>query len=1016
MSVLFLNKEINLYSFFNKNYFAKGQIAVIRNDFYFVVGGSATILNYDGQPNMISADVPIFKYIYPNVPIRINRPAVTNTTVIDKIDDYTVRISTNITLAANGEPVFISVNFGTGGTEITLYNYIENLQTDVFVNDAANMLTSPISQYDVGFYTFANTNAFGNIPIVGNVVSGILHKNIDSNIIPYLHGYTYTEINYANLTAGSGPKAIRFDFGASFDDVSLFASKISLSLPFTSKPCFFHLNPLYFSNTNQTNNPHYLNITNRFQQTAFNSNNEITDVNSIALYQFGDFGERGDGQLPNYVPKNIVVNSGSGFALTTAPQTLQFELPLEAQTYNPLVYIVFQRYDTDTLNLNNGYQTEFGTTVCFAKPVSPTIPANLGLSNEVLTCYSLAVVPVGGGNYRYDWSFNISPANLTRIQSWSKFICYVVIETTTATESHVLFEFNNTQVTPINQIQLVDNTQYDGIKSVVLPDNYAICPYFTFRCKFQFDLTQIQNANFLSIKGIVQDKQTGNVILQEYPVNSQIFYANGYPNLQYRSNQQNGTYTNNKVTFFEFKSNGTNIIDVYVPVQNRHEFWIELTPNDGLYYNSGYPFNGFNHEFYLYNTAVAIVEFVYELNGTIYTERFNFSNDLTFLDVNVSTDGVPLDTSLITILDDTFTPVTELYENNTYYLELNRSLYMSSEDTHFIKMLFEYIDNPETCANYYPSDSYYRTAHLMNYQSIILNEVTPDRFEFKLPQGKVGKLDICIGLSKFMVSDYNQMTKLYNYIVKKQPEQTTTDFFIVDNTTCCVSKLVYYKDKATIISDKNNTINVLKDGNIVAMITDNTYGKFHNYGLIEGLQIFECNFELLYNDFGAGDYTFIVGVEQIAPIYCVETDLSLFNGTITFETVISKPINNLDFANNPTNFFIRLDGFISKVSYTTERDEIILSSGKVLPADLKGSKSLSFTIKKALLYDLEQFKYMMLANYLTVVQYNQNNPINFNDISILPPSSIEPNFNFGNNYAYFTFDAKVNNVLNSNKC
>jgi hypothetical protein len=210
-------------------------------------------------------------------------------------------------------------------------------------------------------------------------------------------------------------------------------------------------------------------------------------------------------------------------------------------------------------------------------------------------------------------------------------------------------------------------------------------------------------------------------------------------------------------------------------------------------------------------------------------------------------------------------------------------------------------------------------------------------------------------------------------------------------------------------------ITLKKDGTVIANINNNNLGTFYGYDTILGYQVFTADWNLVFTQHGLGEYVFEANGNPISPTYCLTNNLSLINKTVYIEFKANKTVSTFDFKDNPVVMGFRLDGILQKESYSVEREEISLASGKILPSNQKILTNFLVQIKQMYRYEFELIKFGLVLDEWTIEVTDTDNVLS-GIYKIIPPASIDPTWHYKRNFCSFSFETKLINILSSQNC
>jgi hypothetical protein len=988
----------------NNAYFAAGQIATMFLGARIIVGGECELSNYNANNLFLEADLPIFENMKNGDNIRINFGNGTpiDRTIINKISDYVVEINPAYTIPTTVK-VFVSKEL-TNAFEGEIVRFIVD-------NISANNYINKVSNYEQGYYTFGNDTSLG---FTNKLNAAPLFKQIDKNIFDFNGAFITNNISYGNDTGANGIHSALFTFGNHLANRNDIQNATGLFFFPLFRRIFHHINP-YLLRDVSGNARALFNYSFAFQPELFQTNDELRLDNSFELVQFGYFDELGNGQLPPFVPYDILINNGSGLAFNTLPQNIKFKYPLQANTNN-IIYLVFQRMPVDGVNfdLDKDYQWNWGVTFAFFNNLSnPTLTT---LPNQLVQITSMSIT-ASGSDWLYTCNFNLSP-RINDLLQFKGLACYVVIDTdynnTTTinqgfTISHKIFEevYTAPSITPNPMFTLLTQTfsPYETYNLNIHEFIHTITSYQTTRVLFNL---QINNTNVYinNIKAMIKEA-TYNVILEQYQVNvsGHQFTSAGYPIIDYKLPTQGDPEINNYTTF-SINTN-TNQITIAVPVVHRRESWLPLQPNNGAFYNPSLPNNGQSFDFLNYGKIFVELSIEYTYNNSIGTYSTN-SILIKLINDNLKCGKELLDHNIVGIFDLNNNPVTTLTVGETYYLRVTPLPHDMYNHVASLKYVHINNDNINTMGYMYGNGSLYTSSNKK-----IFTEQIGDNFYFIPP--KAGDVTIWVLFAKNSLTPFEDSTlsRRISFTVKPKPE-LLPDITEVDYS-CCEPRIVYITDKNTIFYNQDHLITLKKDGITIANINDDTLGKYYDYDNILGYQVFTVDWNIVFTQHGLGEYVFEANGVPISPTYCLTNNLSLINKTIYIEYKANKTVSTFDFKNYPVVMGFRLDGILQKESYSVEREEISLSSGIILPSNQKISTNFLVQIKQMYRYEFELIKFGLVLNEWTI-EVNDTNNVLSGIYKIIPPSSIDPTWHYKRNFCSFSFETKLINILSSQNC
>jgi len=990
---------VSIQSLKNNAYFAAGQIANISLIVRIIVGGECELSNYNGNSLFLEADLPVFENMDNGNNIRINlgNGIPIDRTITNKISDYVVQINTPYTIATSVK-CYVSKQL-TNAFEGEIFRFIID-------NISANSYINKISNYEQGYYTYGNdTQGFTN-----TLNAAPLFKQIDKNIFEFNGAFIADNIAYGNDTGTDGIYVGQFFFGNHLANRNDIQNATGLFfLPFI-KLIFHHINP-YLLRDISGNARALFNYSFAFQPKLFQTDGELRSDNSFELVQFGYYDELGNGQLPPFKPYDIVINFGAGLLFNTLPQTLQFKYPLQANSNN-IIYLVFQRMPVDGVDfdLDKDYQYNWGVTFAFFNNL--TTPTLSTLPNQLVQITSMTIAPAGP-DWLYTCNFNLTP-RFTDLLQFKGLACYVVIDTnynntTTINQgfaiSHKIFEKEYTAPPP------TPNPIFTFLSESFVPyetfdiDKRAITSYQTARVAFTIQLN-FTNVYINNIKATIKDNDY-DVILEQYQANlsGHQFTTTGYPIIDYKLPTQGDPDTNNYTTFSIVTNNDQ--LTILVPVVHRREYWLPLQPNDGAFYNPLLPNNGQSFDFFNYLEISIRIKIEYTYNNAAGT-FIHDSNSIKLINDNLKCGQVLLPHNIVGIFDLSNNSVSTLTVGEIYYLRVTSLPHDTFDHVASLKYVHIDSDNINTMGYMYGTGSLYTSTNKK-----IFTEQIGDNFYFIPP--KPGDVTIYVLFAKNSLTPNQDSTlsrKISFYVYPKPealPDITNVDY------TCCEPRIVYITDKTALFYDDDHLITLKKDGVVIANIVDDTLGKYYDYDSILGYQVFTVDWNLVFTQYGLGEYVFEANGNPISPTYCLTNNLSLINKTVYIEFKANKSVSTFDFKNYPVIMGFRLDGILQKESYSVEREEVSLASGKILPANQKILTNFLVQIKQMYRYEFELIKFGLVLNEWTI-EVNDTNNVLSGIYKIIPPASIDPTWHYKRNFCSFSFETKLINILSSQNC
>jgi hypothetical protein len=991
---------VNINSFNNNAYFAAGQIVIIDLRTRIIVGGECELSNYNGNNVFLEADLPVFENMDSGDNIRINlgNGSPINRTIVNKISDYIVEINTAYTIATSIK-CFVSKKL-TNAFEGEIIRFIID-------NISANSYINKISNYEQGYYTYGNdSQAFTNI-----LNAAPLFKKIDKNIFEFNGAFIPTNTTYGNDTGTNGIYAGQLFFGNHLANRNDIFNRTGYIIIPTSKLIYHHINP-YLLRDISGNARALFNYSFAFQPKLFQTDGEMRSDNSFELVQFGYFDELGNGQVPPFAPYDIKINGGSGLVFNTSPQTIEFKYPLQANVNN-IIYLIFQRMPVDGVDfdLDKDYQWNWGVTFAFFNNL--TNPTLTTLSDQLVQITSMTITP-SGTDWLYVCNFNLSP-RIADLLQFKGLACYVVIDTnynntTTITQgftiSHKLFEGVYTAAPPLPSPVFTQLSQtFIPYETYLGSDHLKITSYQTARTEF---ILQVNNTNVQinNIKAIIKDS-TYNVILEQYQANvpGHQFTTSGYPIIDYKLPTQGDPDLNNH-TVFSISTNGNNLI-IRVPVTERREHWLPLQPNNGAFYNPLLPNNGQSYDFFNYNIIHVELTIEYTYNNVVGTYTTN-SGEIDLINDNQQCGFQLLTHNIIGIFDLNNNPVSVLTVGNTYYLRVTPLPHNNFDHVASLKYVHIDSDNINTMGYMYGIGSLYSSTN----KKIFTQQIGDDFFFIPPKPGNV-TIYVLFAKNSLISQQDSTMSRKISFIVKPKPE-ALPDITEVDYT-CCEPRIVYITDKTALFYDNNHLIKLKKDGTVIANINNNNLGTFYAYDTILGYQVFTVDWNIVFTQFGLGEYTFEANGTQISPTYCLTNNTSLINRTIYIEFTANKNVSTFDFKDNPVVMGFRLDGILQKESYSVEREEISLASGKILPSNQKILTNFLVQIKQMYRYEFELIKFGLVLNEW-IIEVTDIDNILSGIYKIIPPTSIDPTWHYKRNFCSFSFETKTTTVLTNQNC
>lgn len=990
---------VNIESLNNNAYFAAGQIVIVNLSSRIIVGGECELSNYNGNSLFLEADLPVFENMSNGNNIRINLGNGTpiDRTISNKLSDYVVSINTPYTIPTSIK-CYVSKQL-TNAFEGEIVRFIVD-------NISANSYINKISNYEQGYYTYGND--FSNF--TNNLNAAPLFKQIDKNIFEFNGAFIADNIAYGNDTGTNGIHIGRFFFGNHLANRNDLQNATGLLILSFFKVTFHHINP-YLIRDVSGNARALFNYSFAFQPKLFQTDGELRYDNSFELVQFGYYDELGNGQLPPFKPFDILINGGSGLVFNTSPQTLQFKYPLQANINN-IIYLVFQRMPVDGVDfdLDKNYQFNWGVTFAFFNNL--TTPTLSTLPNQLVQITSMTITPAGP-NLLYTCNFNLSP-RFTDLLQFKGLACYVVIDTnynnTTTinqgfTISHKIFEEEYTAPPP------TPNPVFTFLSELFVPyqtydiDKRAITSYQTARVGFTL---QFNNTNVFinNIKAIIKEA-TYNVVLEQYQVNlsGHQFTPAGYPIIDYKLPTQGDPDTDN-YTAFSINTN-TDQLTINVPVIQRRESWLPLQPNNGAFYNPLLPNNGQSFDFFNYGEIYVEIIVEYTYNNVVSTFTAN-SNTIKLIDDNLKCGQVLLPHNIVGIFDLSNNPVSTLTVGETYYLRVTPLPHNIFDHVASLKYVHLDVDNINTMGYMYGLGSLYISPNKK-----VFTEQIGDNFYFIPPKAGTVRIYVLFAKNSPLPNQDSTLSRWIAFSVQPKPE-ALPDITEVDYA-CCEPRIVYITDKTALFYNDDHLITLKKDGITIANINDDTLGKYYDYDNILGYQVFTVDWNLVFTQNGLGEYLFEANGVPISPTYCLTNNLSLINKTVYIEFKANKSVSTFDFKNYTVVMGFRLDGILQKESYSVEREEISLASGKILPANQKILTNFLVQIKQMYRYEFELIKFGLILNEWTIEVTDTNNVLS-GIYKIIPPTSIDPTWHYKRNFCSFSFETKLINILSSQNC
>jgi hypothetical protein len=632
------------------------------------------------------------------------------------------------------------------------------------------------------------------------------------------------------------------------------------------------------------------------------------------------------------------------------------------------------------------------------------------LDETIITGQCLSISPTLPNVFEYTFQFNVVASRLSDIMEWKYGLCcYVVIETPSTCESHLLFKAKySVPVTPPAQISLLSEAilPYDteipifGVQTV-----YTLGSMFLWQ-EINLDLSAIvsQNAKLKSITARLRDMtDTFDLFKYTFDLQGHQIDTSGNPVFLLRQATQSGSVNNHPNSFFYAQAQAGGLT-ISVPIVNRIESWIPLQPNAGAYFNPSLPNNGQNYNFVNYSQANLKIEVVYDINNVDY--QYLFTKRIRF-GVGFNTTYPYNDVTISSIIDGVYnldmTPATTLYAGTPYILKLNIA---PTEHCICVRGVFEDKSNVFTWGTWYPDASNYKPNN--TYSNIFVNE-NANMFTFIPPiEGKLGLLAI---FSKFALGKDNVVIK--GVAVDVLPKETIYLDPPAVETDCCEVYEVEKNDFSTIMTTKDTALSLYKDGIFVATINNNLYGTFYPYDTIKGVQIITIDWQKVFSLHGYGSYQ-IKTIDFESDYFCLVEE-AIHKLIIDLE--LNQKIGSLDFIANPVRFYYRLSGFISGDTTSVESEEVKFHNGNILQTKKSNERNYKVTIKKCKyrVYN-ELSSFCVFAKSWTISDYNERNVIAHRDLKVLPPTSLNPEWKYSTNFSILEFEVKRSTSLSSNKC
>ena len=592
--------------------FARGSLVILKYQINVIFGGKG---RYESDSNSLNTDLDLSIY-----------PFSFNCDIVLLNDDGTYEVLSNINCTRINNVLIPSTSFASTNKDGVIYLSIIDLPLNFWygVYFSYNFSTNEIETVETenerawilsGIYPSLGTTALSNSLFQMQYLS----SNVVKNPLNIYFGYEF-DIVFIDENPSLPITTFLINFGNNITDINntKFYFSVDPNIVGSDKRVFTHILDNHCVTENGLNANNLFKFTVKFKlfKNSFFENSAFEITDKIEFVASTDYNERFNALYPLFKPTNVNVPfdlNSFWFSLASYSFLIQFDLPVFVGL-GTNIYIIIERYEKDYSVIKNNeiipYENFFVPTINSEKSfLAGSLHYPIG--DNVFDTYFL-----GYTGFTHNFICNISYTNIQRMKSWYGFriLLHVSQKPTVgiaSNETHLLYEmvFDKSQL-EFNPFvltnKLITDSKRDGA-SIVNPR-----------------ITYSQSLNILAditLKPIVSTIEINSITYKVIPINTQ------YPILFERSELPKNLPKVGKLDFFDNETKifqqsdatinkdyrvGTlyvntnqvaNTIKVKIPVLFRVEDWIQLLPNDTIYYDTNENYDGFNHDFSNYGSV-----------------------------------------------------------------------------------------------------------------------------------------------------------------------------------------------------------------------------------------------------------------------------------------------------------------------------------------------------------------------------------------------------------------------------